>query len=374
MDNRIKEILPLTSLRFVTAFYVFLFHVEIYWHLIPHGRLARALVKGSCGMSMFFILSGFVLGYRFYNGVKNYKHYAFNRFTRIYPAYFLAALVTLPWLTYSLAPYDSVTLRYCFIILLNIVMLQAWIPQLFTMWNIGGSWSLSVEMFFYALFPFLINHIKNLSNKQLYVALFILYITASLPGISWILFTDKKVDTLIFYSLPIFRVSEFIIGLICGLLFAKGLRIARANLGTMLSAILLCAFLALGPTLGFVAMAYNFATVPLMSLLLFSAASLSSGWLYRLMTNRFFLYLGRISYSFYSFQAFVLMTLITKHDSIVNRFPAMSNTYVLSTVAFFALLAIASTSYYLLENKFRNYLNRKFDKETITVQTNMIGI
>ncbi|MDR3502694.1 MAG: acyltransferase [Legionella sp.] len=373
MDNRIKEILPLTSLRFVTALYVFLFHIEIYWHLIPHGRFARFLMKGASGMSMFFILSGFVLGYRFFNGVNNYKNYAFNRFTRIYPAYFFAALVTLPWLIYSLATYDSVALRYSFIILLNILMLQAWTPQFFTMWNIGGSWSLSVEMFFYALFPFLINHIKSLSNKQLYVALLLLYSMTSLPGISWVLFIDKNIDPLIFYSLPIFRVSEFIIGLICGLLFAKGFRMVWPNLCTILSAALLYTYLARGPNWGFVAIAHNFATVPLIGLLLFSTASLSSGWLYRFMTNSLFLYLGRISYSFYSFQALVLMTLLTKHDSIVNMFPAMSNVYVLCVVSFLALLAIASVSYYLLENKFRNYLNRKFDKKTITVQRNMVS-
>lgn len=360
-----KEILPLTSLRFVAAIYVFLFHMEIYWHIVESGGLAQFFMKGSCGMSLFFILSGFVLSYRFHQGVKDYKNYALSRFTRIYPAYFLAGLVTFPWLISSLTAEGSNSIpQYLFIIFSNIFMIQAWIPKLFTFWNDNGSWSLSVEMFFYALFPMIINHCKHLNNKQLCILLVIVYATTSIPGLSWILFS-KGADHLIFYSIPIFRVSEFIIGIACGLFFAKGIRMPYPAFLALLSGAGLYSYLAYGPTFGYAGMAQNFVAVPLLTLITFSTASLSSGWLYQLMCHNIFVYLGRISYSFYSFQVFMLLLLMSNHETIVRHFPLMAKGKVLAFFTLMSLLIISALSYYLIENKCRHYLNRWFEKRAL---------
>lgn len=355
-----KEIYQVTSLRFFAALHVFLFHLQIYWHISTIPGIGRFLMEGACSMGLFFILSGFVLGYRFHQGVSNYRNYLFSRLTRIYPVYILAALVTIPWLVISLTPYESnlMLLKYLFVIFTNILMIQAWMPQLFNIWN-GGSWSISVEMFFYVLFPFLVNHIKTLTNKQLFTALPVLYLSASIPGISWILFTNNA-NNIMFYSIPIFRVSEFIIGLICGLLFARGVRVPRANFICFCCFIFGFIYLALGPSFGFSFVTNNFIMVPLYSFLIFSAASLSSGFLYKLLTQNTLVYLGRISYSFYSFQALVLMTLLTKYNFIVNKFPLMINPYALGIVSFLSLTIIASISHYYIETKFRNYLNNKY--------------
>lgn len=355
-----KEILTLTSLRFVAAFYVFLFHIQLYIPFSSHGNIARFLSEGACGMSLFFILSGFVLGYRFHNGVSNYKNYAFNRFTRIYPAYFLAAVVTIPWLISSLSFTEpNQSFRYVYVIVVNLLMLQAWIPQLFTTWNNGGSWSLSVEMFFYALFPFFISHLKNLTNKQLGIALIVLYFCSALPGFSLLLFNPIP-NNIVFYSLPIFRVSEFLIGAGCGLLFARGIRVAHSSLCATLCMIQLYSHLTWGPAYGHIALAQNFATVPLISILIFSLASLNSGRLYNFMTRRSFIYLGRISYSFYSFQALILMTMVSKYNEIITQYPLLSNNVILAILAFFMLIAISIISHHFVEIRFRNYLNKKY--------------
>jgi len=93
------EILPLTSLRFIAAFYVFLFHLHIRWPLAKNQYICKILNSGAVGMSIFFILSGFILGYRYNLTPKlNLKKYYKSRFARIYPIYFVAALITLPWI------------------------------------------------------------------------------------------------------------------------------------------------------------------------------------------------------------------------------------------------------------------------------------
>lgn len=362
-----KEILTLTSLRFVAAFYVFLFHIQLYIPLFNHGGVARFLSEGACGMSLFFILSGFVLGYRFHNGVPDYKKYAFDRLTRIYPAYFLAALVTTPWLITSLSFDDShQMLRYGYVIFTNLFMIQAWMPQLFTIWNNGGSWSLCTEMFFYALFPFIIYHLKKLTNKQLIFALCMLYLSSSLPGISLLLFNPIP-NHIVFYSIPIFRVSEFIIGVICGLLFTRDVRVIHPSACAILCLLQLYRHFAWGPAYGHIAIAQNFITVPLITLLIFSIASTTSGRLYRFMTNRQFVYLGRISYSFYSFQALILMTIVTQHGFIVNHYSLFANHCTLALFAFLILLIISTISHHFVENRLRSYLNTKFMNKKQTI-------
>jgi peptidoglycan/LPS O-acetylase OafA/YrhL len=48
-----SEIFPLTGLRFVAAFYVFLFHIQIRWPLVGRGALENLLAQGAVGMSFF---------------------------------------------------------------------------------------------------------------------------------------------------------------------------------------------------------------------------------------------------------------------------------------------------------------------------------
>ena len=93
-----KEILSLTGLRFVAAFYVFLFHIHIRWPIADHPFAKKVLDQGAIGMSLFFILSGFILAYRYADGRSTLKDYLINRFARIYPICAVAALVTLPWI------------------------------------------------------------------------------------------------------------------------------------------------------------------------------------------------------------------------------------------------------------------------------------
>jgi peptidoglycan/LPS O-acetylase OafA/YrhL len=64
---------PLTSLRFFAAFLVFLFHFHIhYFPLFGIPNVDFIISRGAIGMSLFFILSGFVLQYN-YGDLSIYK-------------------------------------------------------------------------------------------------------------------------------------------------------------------------------------------------------------------------------------------------------------------------------------------------------------
>lgn len=199
-----KEILALTGLRFVAAFYVFLFHIHIRWPLADAGLLSNVLNQGAIGMSIFFLLSGFVLAYRYRDGRTGTRDYLLNRFARIYPIYAIAALVTVPWFGVSLGDgsLSSVTR----------------VPQFFSMWNVGGSWSISVEAFCYVLLPVVLPALVRLTWTQQKVVAVICVVLASMPGLSAKLFETPSAG--VFYFMPIFRLPEFVLGCIVCLAWA----------------------------------------------------------------------------------------------------------------------------------------------------------
>lgn len=141
------EIRSLTALRFVAALWVFLFHVDLRWPLELPRAVEGVVQQGAVGMSLFFILSGFVLAH---NYAAPGRKYLWSRFARIYPVYTLAALVTIPFFSLN---GDVSVWQVAFAAVADVFMLQAWFPPLFPLWNFGASWSLSAEAFFYGVFP-----------------------------------------------------------------------------------------------------------------------------------------------------------------------------------------------------------------------------
>jgi peptidoglycan/LPS O-acetylase OafA/YrhL len=128
----------LTSLRWFAAFYVFLFHVQIRSGVFEH-LTGDILGGGYAGMCFFFVLSGFVLATRYRDGVTSYAAFVAARIARIYPAFILAFLLTLPLIQQSSVP------LYWANAFSNVFLLQAWTPNLWSLGINGGTWSLSVE-------------------------------------------------------------------------------------------------------------------------------------------------------------------------------------------------------------------------------------
>lgn len=151
----------LTGLRALAAYMVF------GSHFIPFERgtwAASFIHEWHFGVSIFFVLSGFLIAYHYADQAqlskKWLKNYFFSRFARIYPIYFL--LTTLSFL-YSF----WVVKDYAFLgvpnqigmYIANITFLRGFLDDIkFTL--IGQGWSLTVEECFYALAPiiFLYRH------------------------------------------------------------------------------------------------------------------------------------------------------------------------------------------------------------------------
>ena len=154
----------LTSLRFFAAIAIVVFHYASDIKGIDRIPIpAKALINcGPLALCFFFALSGFVLSVSYRERiVTSSKARAFwlARFARLYPAYLLSYLLFLPMALqkYILHPASETSASahktFWAGAILSPLLLQSW-TSLSQAWN-GPSWSLSVEAFFYFLFPYI---------------------------------------------------------------------------------------------------------------------------------------------------------------------------------------------------------------------------
>src|SRR2546425_2248258 len=151
------ELSGLTGIRFYAALPVYLAHVTVIPGMeVLSGRSVFFNV-GVGSVSLFFVLSGFILTYNyadvFRDGVSaaGYKRFVWDRLTKIYPVHFLTLLLVLPIATFS--PHLPLDWRA---VPFHLLLLQCFWPfstPTFSKYLNVPSWSISCEWFFYLLAP-----------------------------------------------------------------------------------------------------------------------------------------------------------------------------------------------------------------------------
>ena len=155
-------------MRFVAALAVLLSHFSA---LTPLPGCEFLAELGGHGVTLFFVLSGFVLTHRYDSHGRSansppsgvsIKNYAWARLARIVPVYWLSLLITLVAYTVlgthiSLGPAPGDVASGALSFALSWFALQAWVPDVSVQqfWNAPG-WSISSELFFYGCFPLLV--------------------------------------------------------------------------------------------------------------------------------------------------------------------------------------------------------------------------
>lgn len=240
MQNR-AHLPALTGLRFVAAAQVLLYHT--YPHTAP-GTPAwvKALIgHGYVGVSLFFVLSGFILAYNYEEGIRagtvTWRAFWWARFARVYPVYLLGLLVAIP--PFLLGPGRTLASAFGRVaanVGASAVMLQAWWPRKACQVNCPG-WSVSVEATFYLLFPILILLAARLSRRGLLrsagiawavsLALPVAYLLISPDGHAAVTTASGGVWLAALKYHPLVRVAEFCIGVAAGSLFLRRSEDAR---------------------------------------------------------------------------------------------------------------------------------------------------
>jgi len=248
---------------------------------------------GSCGVGVFFVLSGFVLVWASRPGERA-RDLWWRRAARIYPLHLvtalIAAMLAATFVT-SLNASDGAG------VVANLLLVSAWHRG---WWQVldPASWSLVCEAFFYALFPLAMIVMTRRSVTGLYVIAgvatvtsLVLAIVGALPGF--------PVDV---YSFPAARLPEFVVGMATAMLVQRGSwhgpRLAGAAgiwagayaISCILSKGLLPSALTLAPS----------------ALLIAALAGKDLGGRAGLLGSRALVRLGEISYAFYLAQLLVI--------------------------------------------------------------------
>ncbi|KHT17398.1 acyltransferase family protein [Pectobacterium carotovorum] len=321
----------LTIFRFIAAFYVFIFHCQIRYPLDVPNFITRIINNGAVGMSFFFVLSGFVMAWSARNGIRN--DYVKARISRIYPAYIFMGVISLPFL------FDVESGKLIPSLVLYFTGMQSWIPQSFSTWNFIGSWSVSTELFFYMVFPLIFPFINK--NPKLYLA--IAYVITSLI-IPFVIEFSGSSNMPHFYISPMHRLPEFIIGLGLGVIYTNGFKLTLMKHKVVLMVIALFLLFFVSPISNDGYMKRNFSTVLATAFLVFVLAC--SKIEINLLT-RPFIWLGKISYSFYLMQIPIIL-FVLKYKGI---FLGMENHQVWLAIGI-VNLTLAIISYYFIEEKF----------------------
>lgn len=346
-----RSIASLTSLRFFAAAYVLFLHSG---SKFIEGRvpaiapyITNFLENGYLGVSLFFVLSGFILTYVYENSLRSGKaalSYAVARFARLYPVYLLSLAIAA--FTLSYLPALDTGVRWP-----QFLLLHSWLPPnlgvTVALWN-PPAWTLSVELVFYIVFPLVARIVVDRSPAVCVViatGLATLIISLRLPSVGA---TASPFDVLNSLPLPLLRLPEFMLGSVMATLFKANLiDHRRAGLLAILSIGGLMATLSVSrfPIVS------GFAGV-WFALIIYFCASSAGTPIDALLRNRVLVFLGGASYAIYILQTPVRLFL---GSYLSPHWPAAAR-----TIYYPVLISLSSVVYHYYEEPVRRSIRRMF--------------
>lgn len=298
----------LTGLRFFAALHVVGFHLWRFDAWDAPVVVERFVRSGPVAVTLFFVLSGFVLTYTYADGtrlVTTTRSFLWARFARVYPVYLLGLLLSFPvvlalWsragggaeaLTSELARGLAAGL-----------LVQAHHPDLALAWN-PPAWSLSAEAFFYVLFPLLAPRVLACSRRSALVVGGVAVGVSLLASYGLALAadaaTDDRVQRLFVHAFkyhPLVRLPEFLLGVVAARLFLDERGPPRVPATAWLVALASLVVVALG--LVPYALWHNAFLAPLFALVVVALAS-GPTTVGRALSCRALVKLGEASYALY---------------------------------------------------------------------------
>ena len=206
------EIRSITGLRAFAAVAVYLNHFGLPG--FSPNWLKNLSINGGLGVPFFFALSGFVLALAYESRPLDVRQFFIDRLARIAPTYYVALGVMLFYL------YITNVLQMDRILLVHMFGLQAWFPTSDPGFAYNGpAWTISVEMFLYAMFPILFRCFIRRSGflGNWYVVCLIGVACSLVPFVVHLYFlgdlTGLENELIWTYALPVHYLGLFILGI-----------------------------------------------------------------------------------------------------------------------------------------------------------------
>jgi len=269
----------------LAAFGVFLHHLN-------------KLSFGPLGVTFFFVLSGFILTYSYYNKSTGIIKFYLARIGRIYPVAILTFLISIPLVFHE---YSQNIFTFIGKAGFQLFLLQSYVPDSHIYYSFNGvAWSISTEMFFYLMFPFILKQLQKRKESWFFATLFAVVVLIEF-AIGWILQNDiQGLNTVywLFYISPFFRILDFLSGCCIAFLFLlKPVNVKGATLWEVITVTLLIwVYVNVSHVPG--SMGFGIIFVPFVGIMIYVFAH-EKGWISRILQWRWLVFLGEVSFSFY---------------------------------------------------------------------------
>lgn len=335
----------LTSLRFFFALMVFCAHC----YVIDSFFDAHFFKEGFVGVVFFFVLSGFIIAYNYQHTLQaneiSRRTFWIARIARVYPLHWLTLLIAAILGNYVVASNGVDWLKH---FLASLTLTNAYIPKADYFFSFNSpSWSLCCEQLFYFYFPFIVPLAKD------YKRLFCLLAGMTILMLVGMYFTPADEIKGYWYVNPVTRFPDFMLGMLLFHLYEylsrKKISSLQGNVMEIASVILFLVFYLYASEIPKVYRYSCYYWLPVALLLI--SFSLQKGMLSRVLSNRFFILGGEISYSFYLIHLFVLLSYAEWQKTAEYRIAWFISVPVLFGIVF--LLSLLSYRY------FEKPMNRK---------------
>jgi peptidoglycan/LPS O-acetylase OafA/YrhL len=311
---RTGEIKALSGLRIVAALWVVLFHFRPLLEQAAPGlrsALAPVLNNGAQGVDLFFILSGFVLTWSYLDrmgqswSTRTTLRFLWLRLARVWPVYLVTLHLAAAWIIFTLhvghVPSEAVHELTAGNYLRQLLLVQLWFEPFFdgTSWN-GPAWSISAEWLAYLLFGVLVLVVFRIAHVTRGRSLLLLAFAASLPPTLLLLASGE------FYT-PWSWLPRIVMQFLAGALACAAVRKLRLSD----RARRVCGYLSVSLVAAIVALLYLLDAYPpdkirdaagivdILFVPLVVALAVGAGSLPQLLSMRWMVYLGHISFGLY---------------------------------------------------------------------------
>ena len=362
-----KQLLPLTGLRAIAAYSVLLAHSISTAFYYQGENLLQPFASHLAffGMSLFFVLSGFVIYYNYADLINKRGFVAGGyefivaRFARLYPLYILVIIFSLDGLpSASFGGHIRGMIAYG-------TMTQSW----FDLQDITfqPAWSISTEWFFYLVFLFALPVFRKIRKPTFCLYIFLVLICLFLPKLLHHIKSHFSPQTFgwMVYASPYTRVFEFISGALAAKVYLsyqvnEQHKINNTQFALMLLCLIWCAALIVNNAFipkKFVLLQTNFIFAPAISILLVLCCRFRSIFS-AILSSRPLLAMGEISYSVYLLQFWMLTSLSGAYLLKMPPTIAWVNP-IMKVIAIIGLTTIAAYGgYHLIEKPFRKLIRK----------------
>ena len=272
--------------------------------IICHTKIC--LYLGTWGVSLFFVLSGFLFTYNYFekdisSSFTNSILFSLKRIAKLYPLYICAVIALLPLnglQNHSISENIST-------LAIHILLLQSWFSDIDIVYGqTGVGWYLSSILFIFVLIPYTLRFIKQCNNKKILLIIGMSLILLQILGTYYTPFN--------MYTFPISRYVDVCIGCIMGFFYLnrknKGIRHEKVKYTFYeITAIAITIFTNYLNAKGKIGDTYAYLPSTIMLVYVFA---LNRGYISHILTNRFSVFIGNISGYIYLIHMVVMRWLI----------------------------------------------------------------